>query len=112
MNYIPEQGDIIWIDHSPTLGRDQSGFRPSFVLSHYKYNRFGFVVVCPITSKQKGYGSEIILPSDLKTKGVILTDQIKTMDWEDRGAQYKERTNLQFRTEVYNKIKLLIKPSA
>ena len=80
--YIPRQGDIIWVDHAPSIGLEQSGIRPSIVLSHDNYNRIGFVIVSPITSKEKGYGGEVKLPDYLKTKGVVLTDQIRTIDWE------------------------------
>ena len=108
--YEPRRGDIIWIDHSPTKGREQSGMRPSFVISNDIYNRVGFVIVCPITSKIKGYGSEAKLPSELKTQGVVLTDQIRTIDWEHRKIKFKEKTKPEFYLSIYQRINSILKP--
>jgi mRNA interferase MazF len=44
----------------------------------------------PITNKQKGYPFEVILPSELKTQGVVLADQIKCFDWKDRSIEFVE----------------------
>jgi mRNA interferase MazF len=106
--YIPKQDDIIWVNHNPIKGREQSGLRPSFVLSHDLYNRIGFVVVCPITSKEKGYGGEVKLPSELNTKGVILSDQVRTLDWQQRKIEYAESTKRHLHMEVYEKVNAIL----
>ncbi len=81
--YILQQGDIIWINFTPQVGREQAGRRPAIVISPIKYNRrVGLALVCPITTKVKGYPFEVILPSGLAVSGVILADQVKSLDWQ------------------------------
>jgi mRNA interferase MazF len=73
----------------PQAGREQSGRRPALVLSHEDYNRVvGLGVFCPITSKEKGYPFEVKLPDGLDIEGVVLADQIKSLDWKKRNAEY------------------------
>src|SRR5207302_7392994 len=86
--YIPERGDLIWLDFDPQTGREQAGRRPVLVLSPAIYNRkAGLAVVCPITSHSKGYPFEISLPPKHAIQGVILTDHLKSLDWAQRRAQ-------------------------
>ena len=88
----PDRGDILLLQFHPQRGREQSGYRPALVLSPRSYNmKVGLVLLCPITSKEKGYPFEVLLPSSLKTKGVILSDHIKSLDWSVRGARFVER---------------------
>ncbi len=87
--YIPDRGDIVWIDCNPQLGREQGGRRPALVLSPAKYNgRVGLLVCFPITSKVKGYTFEYVLPQDLRVQGAVLTDQIKSYDWFARKVDF------------------------
>jgi len=87
--YIPKRGDIIWLNFKPQTGREQSGKRPALVLSHESYNKVvGLGIFCPITSKQKGYPFEVLLPDTIKIEGVILADQIKSFDWRKRNAEF------------------------
>ncbi|MFN8969339.1 MAG: type II toxin-antitoxin system PemK/MazF family toxin, partial [Pseudanabaena sp.] len=73
--YIPDRGDIVWLDFDPQAGHEQSGHRPAFVISPIAYNqRSNLALLCPITSKTKGWKFEVLL-TDTKTKGVILADQ-------------------------------------
>ncbi len=90
--YIPEEGDIVWLDFTPQSGHEQAGRRPGLVVSPpKKYNRIGLALICPITSKQKGYPFEISLSSsDGFTSGVVLADQIRSLDWKARNASFKE----------------------
>lgn len=82
--YIPGQGDIIWLDFEPQRGHEQSGHRPAMVLSPKSYNqKVGLMLVCPITSKVKGYPFEIRVNAE-KIDGVVLADQIKSLDWRER----------------------------
>lgn len=88
-NYTPKRGDVIWLQFKPQTGREQSGRRPALVLSHEDYNRVvGLGVFCSITSKEKGYPFEVKLPNGLEIEGVILADQIKSLDWKKRNAEY------------------------
>jgi len=84
----PEAGDIVWLDFDPQAGREQMKRRPALVLSPKSYNaKVGLCVACPITSKVKGYGFEVVLPSGLKTKGAVLADHVKSLDWKARQAE-------------------------
>lgn len=86
--YIPERGDAIWLDFDPQTGREQAGRRPALVLSPVTYNRkSGLALVCPITSQVKGYPFESAVPQGLPIQGVVLTDQIRCLDWQKRHAK-------------------------
>ncbi|MEX0844932.1 MAG: endoribonuclease MazF [Balneolaceae bacterium] len=90
--YSPERGDIIWLSFSPQSGREQAGKRPALVLSPKSYNqKVGLGIFCPITSKVKKYPFEVLLPGSLNTKGVILSDQIRSLDWRKRNAEFIEK---------------------
>lgn len=83
--YIPARGDIVWLKFSPQLGHEQAGYRPALYVSPVKYNEIvGLAIFCPITLQQKGYPFEVKLPQNLEIEGVILTDQIKSLDWKER----------------------------
>ena len=83
----PERGDLVWLDFDPQAGHEQSGHRPAIVLSRELYNRkAGLALVCPVTSQAKGYPMEVALPPGLKVRGVVLADQLKTVDWRARHA--------------------------
>jgi mRNA interferase MazF len=87
--YIPQRGDVVWLDFQPQAGREQGGRRPAVVLSNSNYNKVvGLAVFCPITSKIKGYPFEIALPINFPISGVVLVDQIKSMDWQKREAEF------------------------
>jgi len=78
---LPDRGDLVWIDFTPQAGHEQAGRRPGLVLSPRAYhNRTPFVVVCPITSKVKGYPFEVALPPGLPVGGVVLADQVTSLD--------------------------------
>ncbi len=87
--YIPNRGDIIWIDFNPQSGHEQSGRRPALVLSPKEYNsKVGLAILCPITSKGKGYPFEVVIPKGLQIQGVILSDHVKNLDWKSRKASF------------------------
>jgi len=85
-SYIPQAGDIVWLDFSPQTGHEQAGRRPAVVLSPAAYNRFGLMLCCSMTTKVKGYPFEVTIAGD---QGVVLADQIKSLDWKARNAQRK-----------------------
>jgi mRNA interferase MazF len=85
--YIPDRGDVIWINFDPQAGREQRGRRPAVVLSPRNYNKpSGLMLCCPVTSRAKGYPFEVILPDGAPVKGVVLVDQLRNMDWHSRQA--------------------------
>ena len=88
-HYIPERGDIAWICFDPQLGHEQAGRRPALILSPHDYNqKVGLALLCPITSQIKGYPFEVLLPKGIKANGVVLADQLKSMDWHARRAEF------------------------
>ena len=87
--YVPDRGDIVWLDLNPQAGQEKSGRRPACVVSPKNYNRkTGFALICPVTSRVKGYPYEVLIPEGLIISGVILSDQIKSLDWRVRKADY------------------------
>lgn len=90
-SYIPRRGDVVWLTFNPQAGHEQSGRRPAFVVSPYEYNKkVGLFLVCPITSQMKGYPFEVRISSKSGIDGVILTDQIKNLDWRARQVEFVE----------------------
>jgi mRNA interferase MazF len=87
-SYVPERGDIVWLEFNPQAGHEQSGRRPALVVSPKSYNqKVGVAIFCPITSRVKGYPFEVVLPDAYKVSGAILSDQVKSLDWQARKAQ-------------------------
>jgi mRNA interferase MazF len=86
--YVPDAGDLIWLDFTPQAGREQAGRRPAVVLSPRSYNdKTSLAVVCLITSHAKGYPFEVAVPPGSRIGGVILSDHLKNLDWRQRQAQ-------------------------
>jgi len=86
--YVPGRGDIVWLSFDPQAGHEQAGRRPAVVLSPVGYNeKVGLALVCPITSQVKGYPFEVAIPPGLPVSGVILADQVKSLDWRARRAE-------------------------
>ncbi len=87
--YIPERGDLIWLTFYPQTGHEQAGRRPAIVLSPKGYNdKTSLSLVCPITSQVKGYPFEISIPPGVPIQGVILSDQLRSLDWRSRQAEW------------------------
>ncbi|HHV16162.1 MAG TPA: endoribonuclease MazF [Gelria sp.] len=87
--YTPKRGDVIWLEINPQAGHEQAGKRPALVISPEAYNhKTSLLLVCPITSQIKGYPFEVELPPGLQIKGVILADQVKSLDWQARNTQF------------------------
>jgi len=85
--YCPGRGDLVWLSFQPQAGHEQAGRRPALTLSPEAYNRrTGLGVFCPVTSRAKGYPFEVELPTGLAVNGVVLADQVKSLDWRARGA--------------------------
>jgi mRNA interferase MazF len=86
--YVPDVGDLVWLDAAPHAGHEQVGTRPALVLSPREYNHAaGLALVCPITTKAKGYPFEVPLPAGLPVQGVVLADQVRSVDYVARRAR-------------------------
>jgi len=109
--YIPARGDIVWVQLNPQAGHEQAGRRPALVISPSSYNsRVGLALLCPITSQAKGYPFEVSLPSGGKVSGVVLADQIKSLDWRARQAELAARVTEAVVREVLQKLGTLLDP--
>lgn len=107
----PDRGDIVWLEFNPQAGSEQAGHRPALVISPRSYNRkVGLALVCPITSRVKGYPFEVELPAGLETKGAILTDQIKSLDWRVRKGTRVGTVPVAVMHEVTARILALVDP--
>lgn len=110
--YIPDTGDIVWLSFNVQAGHEQSGRRPALIISPKVYNeKTGLAIFCPITSQIKNYPFEVIIPENLEIKGVILSDQIKSLDWETRKATFICKLSKTALTETINKINILLNSS-
>jgi len=109
--YVPDRGDIVWLQFDPRVGHEQSGRRPAFVVSPRAYNRkVGLAVFCPVTSKVKGYPFEVPLPEGGKASGAVLSDQLKSLDWRARKAIRFDRATEEVVQEVTARILALVDP--
>lgn len=87
-DYCPDTGDLVWIDLDPTVGHEQSGHRPAIVLTPRSYNvRSGLCILCPITTRARGYPFEIAIPHGHPISGIVLVDQVRSVSWETRYAK-------------------------
>jgi mRNA interferase MazF len=110
--YVPDRGDVVWIDFDPQTGHEQAGRRPALVLSPRIYNRpSGLALLCPITNQAKGYPYEIGVPAGLRVTGVILTDQVKNMAWKQRRAVFLCEMPPEVLDDVVEKLLTLIDPA-
>lgn len=108
-SYIPNRGDIVYLDFDPTKGHEQKGHRPAFVISPRIYNeKSSLALFMPITSNQKNYPFEVALPSELKIHGVILVDQIKCLDWKACSLKFVESVPQDLIEEIQAKIEPLL----
>lgn len=108
-DYVPERGDVIWLTFDPQSGREQAGRRPALVLSPSTYNsKVGLMLACPITSKARRYPFEVALPSGLVVSGVVLSDHIKSLDWQARRAEFACKLPAPSTAKVLAKVKVLL----
>jgi mRNA interferase MazF len=106
--YVPEAGDIVFIDFDPQVGHEQAKRRPALVLTEQRYNRAsGVAVVCPLTSKRKPYPFALPVKVD-KVEGAVLVDQLKSVDWAGRQAQFHSKAELALLTKVRQYIAMLL----
>lgn len=108
--YVPERGDAVWLTLNPRAGHEQAGRRPAIVLSPLAYNRkVGLVLFCPITAQAKGYPFEAAVPPGLEVSGVVLSDQVRSLDWRVRRARLICRLPGTLVDEVVQKLSALLR---
>ena len=86
--FVPAPGNLVWLAFDPKAGHEQGGRRPALVISPREYNtRVGLALFCPVTTSVKGYPFEVAVPAGLPVSGVVLSDQLKSLDWRARKAE-------------------------
>jgi len=106
--YVPDQGDLVWLELDPQSGHEQKGRRPALVLSPASYNqKVGLMLCCPITTKAKGYPFEVEILTKEVT-GVVLSDQVKSLDWRARNAHSAGVVSAEVLAEVRSKLLTLV----
>lgn len=107
--FVPDRGDVVWLRLDPQAGHEQAGHRLALTISPRPYNgKVGLALFCPITTQVKGYPFEVTFPVGSKTTGVVLADQIKSLDWRARRAKLFERAPGSVLEEVTAKILALV----
>lgn len=109
MAYVPGRGDVVWLTFDPQAGHEQAGRRPAVVVSPKAYNgKVGLAVFCPVTKQAKGYPFEVLIPEGLEVEGVVLSDQVKNLDWQARRAEYVCKLPQHAMIEVIKKLNTLL----
>jgi mRNA interferase MazF len=107
--FAPERGDVVWLEFDPQAGHEQAGHRLALTISPRAYNaRVGLGLFCPITTQAKGYPFEVAFPDGCKTAGVVLADQLKSLDWRARRARRFERAPRDVTEDTLAKILALL----
>ena len=107
--YVPDRGDIVWLQFNPQAGHEQAGHRPALVLSPAIYNRrSGLMLCCPMTSQRKGYPFEVVIEMDTDRESVVLADQVKSLDWKVRKAVKKGTASIDVIAETLSKLQTLL----
>jgi len=108
--YVPERGDTVWITLSPQTGHEQAGRRPAVILSPRSYNeKVGLAILCPITNQVKGYPFEVLIPAGLGVSGAVLSDQVKSLDWRVRNAEFICALPSKTMSQILEKLNTLLK---
>lgn len=106
--YIPDRGDLVWVDFNPTKGREQAKVRPAIVVTPKIYNKkTNLALMCPITSIVKGYPFEVVV-HDKKVNGVVLSDHVRSLDWRARNVKFIVKAKSSVINDVQSKLLLLI----
>lgn len=109
VGYVPRRGDFIWLDFDPQSGREQMGKRPALVLSHTEFNlRRGVVLVCPISTTKHKNPFYVEIPSGQAVSGVVMSDQLRSLDYRSRGAEIISSCPEELLAEVLGRIHPII----
>lgn len=105
--WVPDSGDIVWLNFDPQAGHEQAGHRPALVLSPARYNGLrGMMLCCPLTTKLKGYPFEVVISQN--PPSAVLVDQVKSLDWRARKARHKGKVTAVELADVRAKLKALL----
>ena len=105
--YIPEAGDIVWLQFNPQAGHEQAGHCPALVVSPSSYNdKTGLMLCCPMTTQVKGYPFEVLIASERPC--AVLADQIKSLDWQARNIEFATKLPESLIGDVLKKIEALL----
>ena len=111
--FVPDRGDVVWLEFDPRVGHEQRGKRPGLVLSPADYNgKVGLALCCPITSQVKGYPFEVRIPPGSKASGAVLADHVKSLDWRARRARLFCQLPVSTVDDVIEKLLTLLVPDA
>ena len=106
--YVPDTGDVVWLQFDPQAGHEQAGHRPVLVISPVNYNgKTGLMVCCPISTKIKGHPFEVVTEVD-GMECAVLSDQVKSLDWKIRRARKKAAVSTEVMLHVRAKMKALL----
>lgn len=106
---FPKRGDIVWFNFSPQAGHEQAGKRPALVLSEQPFQKAtGLALICPITSRVRGHGFEVPLTKNMKTQGVVLCQQVRTLDLEERLGRFIEKASDSVLERALHIIRILV----
>ena len=101
-NWVPDRGDLIWLEFDPQAGHEQAGHRPALVLTPARYNeKRGMAICCPLSTKIKGYVFEVLVSET--PPSVVLADQVKSLDWKARRATKKGTVSTEVLADVQAK---------
>ncbi|MGE0008730.1 MAG: endoribonuclease MazF [Parvibaculaceae bacterium] len=105
--WVPDSGDIVWLNFDPQAGHEQAGHRPALVLSPARYNGLrGMMLCCPLTTKLKGYPFEVVISQN--PPSAALADQIRSLDWRARKARHKGKVTAVVLADVRARLKALL----
>jgi mRNA interferase MazF len=107
-SYVPDAGDVVWLEFDPQAGHEQAGRRLALVLSPARYNGLrGMMICCPMSSRIKGYAFEVVV--SVEPPSVVLADQVKNLDWRARRAIYRNAVSPEVLADVQAKIRSLLR---
>ncbi len=105
--YVPQRGDVVWLDFDPQAGHEQAGRRPALVLTPASYNgKVGLMLCCPLTTRIKGYPFEVMLAG--KPASAVLSDQVRSLDWRTRRAARKGVASAAEVAQVLGKVRVML----
>ena len=106
--YVPDTGEVVWLEFEPQAGHEQAGRRPALVINPASYNgKAGLMVCCPMTTKMKGHPFEVVTEVD-GAACAVLSDQVKSLDWKIRRAKRKTAVSAEVMLHVKAKMKALL----
>jgi mRNA interferase MazF len=100
-SYVPEKGDFITLSFDPQSGHEQKGRRPALVISHFLFNKAtGLAIVCPVTNTNRNIPFHLPVPGVSSLTGFVMTEQVKSVDYNARKARFVEKAPSQFVEDV------------